>query len=159
MEFLAMPVKKLNHRSITKVSAYDRSEMKKRIFIAKPNGDIEIERPAKKRARRNTDQVSCLQTTLTILAVTYRQGKRSSCYGYFFLNEIYKKRFRFKLSSSCSFSFFFPSSSYLWMYVNMLCLSLLVYLARVRQNPFDLGQQGCNPTAILIPYCSEGSIM
>jgi hypothetical protein len=113
MEFLAMPVKKLNHRSIIKVSAYDRSEMKKRIFIAKPNGDIEIERPAKKRARRNTDQVSCLQTTLTRLAVTYRQGKRSSCYGYFFLNEIYKNKFRFKLSSSCSFFFFFPSSSYL----------------------------------------------
>jgi hypothetical protein len=45
------------------------------------------------------------------------------------------------------------------MYVNMLCLSLLVYLARVRQDPFNLGQQGCNPTAILIPYCSEGSIM
>jgi hypothetical protein len=29
MEFLAMPLKKLNHRSTTKVSAYDRSEMKR----------------------------------------------------------------------------------------------------------------------------------
>ena len=59
MEFLAIPLKILNHRSTTKVSAYDRSEMKKTIFIAKPNGGIEIKRPAKKRARSNTDQVSC----------------------------------------------------------------------------------------------------
>ena len=59
MEFLAMPLKKLNHRSTTKVSAYDRSEMKKTIFIAKQNGEIVIERPAKKRARSNTDQLSC----------------------------------------------------------------------------------------------------
>jgi hypothetical protein len=43
MEFLAMPLKKLNHKPTTKVSAYDRSEMK----IAKPNGEIVIERPAK----------------------------------------------------------------------------------------------------------------
>ena len=54
-----MPLKKLNHRSTTKVSAYDRPEMKKTIFIVKPNGGIEIERPAKNRARSNTDQVSC----------------------------------------------------------------------------------------------------
>jgi hypothetical protein len=62
MEFLAMPLKKLNHKSTTKVSAYDRSEMKKlntTLFIAKPNGEIFIERPAKKRANSNTDQVSC----------------------------------------------------------------------------------------------------
>ena len=62
MEFLAMPLKILNHRSTTKVSAYDRSEMKRlntTLFIAKPNGEIFIERPAKKRARSNTDQVSC----------------------------------------------------------------------------------------------------
>jgi len=62
MEFLAMPLKKLNHKSTTKVSAYDRSEMKRlntTLFIAKPNGEIVIERPAKKRARSNTDQVSC----------------------------------------------------------------------------------------------------
>jgi hypothetical protein len=59
MEFLAMPLKILNHRSTTKVSAYDRSEMKKTIFIPKTNGGIEIKRPAEKRARSNTDQVSC----------------------------------------------------------------------------------------------------
>ncbi len=61
MEFLAMPLKKLNHKSTTKVSAYDRSEMKRlsqTVFIAKPNGEIIIERPAKKRARSNKDQVS-----------------------------------------------------------------------------------------------------
>ena len=62
MEFLTMPLKKLNHRSTTKLSAYDRSEMKilnTTLFIAKPNGEIFIERPAKNRARSNTDQVSC----------------------------------------------------------------------------------------------------
>ena len=64
MEFLAMPLKKLrSDRSTTKVSAYDRSEngeiVKPTIFIAKPNGEIVIERPAKKRARSKTDQVSC----------------------------------------------------------------------------------------------------
>ena len=62
MEFLAMPLKKLNHKSTTKVSAYDRSEMKRlntKLFIAKPNGEIFIEKPAKKRANSNTDQVSC----------------------------------------------------------------------------------------------------
>ncbi len=62
MEFLATPLKKLNHKSTTKVSAYDRSEMKRlntTLFIAKPNGEIFIERPAKKRANSNTDQVSC----------------------------------------------------------------------------------------------------
>ena len=62
MEFLAMPLKKLNHKSTTKVSAYDRSEMKRlntTLFIAKPNGEIFIEKPAKKRANSNTDQVSC----------------------------------------------------------------------------------------------------
>jgi hypothetical protein len=52
MEFLAMPLKKLNHRSTTNVSTYDRSEMKRLsqtvVFIAKPNGEIVIERPAKK---------------------------------------------------------------------------------------------------------------
>ena len=61
-EFLAMPLKKLNHRSTTKVSAYDRSEMKRlsqTVFIAKPNGEIVLERPAKKLARSNKDQVSC----------------------------------------------------------------------------------------------------
>ena len=59
MDFLATPLKKLiSDRSTTKVSAYDRLEMKKTIFIAKPNGEIEIERPAKKHARSNTDQVS-----------------------------------------------------------------------------------------------------
>ena len=63
MEFLA---KKLNHRSTTKVSAYDRSEMKKTIFIVKPNGGIEIERPAKNRARSNTDQVSCKRRRLVL---------------------------------------------------------------------------------------------
>ena len=62
MEFLAMPLKKLNHTSTTKVSAYDRSVMKRlntTLFIAKPNGEIVIERPANKRANSNTDQVSC----------------------------------------------------------------------------------------------------
>ena len=59
MEFLAMPLKKLNHRSTTKVSAYDRQEMKKTIFIAKPNGEIEIKRPVLNRARSKTDQASC----------------------------------------------------------------------------------------------------
>ena len=62
MEFLAMPLKKLNHKSTTKLSAYDRSEMKRlntKLFIAKPNGEIFIEKPAKKRANSNTDQVSC----------------------------------------------------------------------------------------------------
>ncbi len=64
MEFLAMPLKKLrSDRSTTKRSAYDRSEngdiVKPTIFIAKPNGEIVIERPAKKRARSKTDQVSC----------------------------------------------------------------------------------------------------
>ena len=61
MEFLAMPLKKLNHRSTTKLSAYDRLEMKRlntTLFIAKPNGDIVIERPAKKRVRSFTDEVS-----------------------------------------------------------------------------------------------------
>ena len=73
MEFLSMPLKKLSHRSTTKVSAYDRSEMKRlsqTVFIAKPNGEIVIERPAKKpevqrrdrhvkkRARSVTDEVS-----------------------------------------------------------------------------------------------------
>ena len=61
MEFLTMPLKKLNHRSTTSVSAYNRSEMKRlsqTVFIAKPNGEIVIEKPAKKRARSNKDQVS-----------------------------------------------------------------------------------------------------
>ncbi len=43
MEFLAMPLQKLSHRSTIKVSAYDRSEMKRlsqTVFIAKPNGEI-----------------------------------------------------------------------------------------------------------------------
>ena len=51
----------LNHRSTTKLSAYDRLEIKRlntTLFIAKPNGEIFIERPTKKRARSNTDQVS-----------------------------------------------------------------------------------------------------
>ena len=65
IEFLAMPLKKLiSDRSTTKVSAYDRSEngeiVKPTIFIiAKPNGEIVIERPAEKRTRSKTDQVSC----------------------------------------------------------------------------------------------------
>ena len=59
MEFLAMPLKKLSHRSTTKVSAYDRSEMKRlsqTVFIAKPNGEIVIERPAKKREIQRRDR-------------------------------------------------------------------------------------------------------
>jgi hypothetical protein len=62
MKFLAMPLKKLNHRSTTKLSAYDRSEMKRlntTLFIAKSNGENLIERPATKRAKSKTDQVSC----------------------------------------------------------------------------------------------------
>jgi hypothetical protein len=61
MEFLAMPLKKLiSDRSTSKVAAYDRSEMmKKTIFIAKPNEEIVIERPAKKRVRSKTGQVFC----------------------------------------------------------------------------------------------------
>ena len=58
-----MPWKKLNHRSTTKVSSYDRSKMKrlnKKMFIAKPNDEVETERPAKKQAKNSdTDQVSC----------------------------------------------------------------------------------------------------
>ena len=59
MEFLSMPLKKLSHRSTTKVSAYDRSEMKRlsqTVFIAKPNGEIVIERPAKKREVQRRDR-------------------------------------------------------------------------------------------------------
>ncbi len=60
MEFLAMPLKKLNHRSTTNVSTYDRSEIKRLsqtvVFIAKPNGEIVIERPAKKREIQRRDR-------------------------------------------------------------------------------------------------------
>ena len=96
-EFLAMPLKKLNHTSTTKVSAYDRSVMKRlntTLFIAKPNGEIFIEKPAKKRANSNTDQVSC--------------KRRSSCYGYFFLNQINKKTVSFPIILLILFFLLFP---------------------------------------------------
>ena len=61
MEFLEMPLQKLQRKPTTKISCYDQSELerfKQPVFIGKPNGEIQIGAYAKKRAPHTNDTMS-----------------------------------------------------------------------------------------------------